>query len=141
MQRVPKVAEKSMIEEDEMDEDQDPIVGPTGTPTGTIPIPERVLGQDFPRPQPKLDEDQPPPQPGPTELVKVVASEPEEWGQRLEPRTMNDAIRLAERMHLSHMFSGTGYGNGPAVLSTILLGRELGIPAMAALRSVHLIEG
>ena len=140
-ERVPKVAERSMIEEDEMDEDQDPIVGPTGTPTGTIPIPERVLGQDFPRPQPKLDEDQPPPKPEPTELVKVVASEPEEWGQRLEPRTMNDAIRLAERMHLSHMFSGTGYGNGPAVLSTILLGRELGIPAMAALRSVHLIEG
>ena len=28
-----------------------------------------------------------------------------------------------------------------AVLSTVMLGRELGLPAMAALRSVHIIEG
>ena len=42
-------------------------------------------------------------------------------------------------MHESHMFDG--YGSGKAVLSTILLGRELGMPAMASLRSVHNVEG
>ena len=52
---------------------------------------------------------------------------------------MADAVRLAQRMHDSRMFSG--YGTPQGVLSTILLGRELGIPAMGALRSVHLIEG
>ena len=43
------------------------------------------------------------------------------------------------RMHDSRMFSA--YGTPQAVLSTVLLGRELGMPAMAALRSVHVIEG
>ena len=52
---------------------------------------------------------------------------------------MADAVRLAQRMHDSRMFSG--YGLAQAVLSTILLGRELGMPAMASLRSVHLIKG
>ena len=37
------------------------------------------------------------------------------------------------------MFSA--YGTPQAVLSTLMLGRELGLPAMAALRSVHIIEG
>ena len=57
----------------------------------------------------------------------------------LEPRSMNDAVRLAQRMHDSRMFSA--YGTPQAVLSTMLLGRELGMPAMASLRSVHVIEG
>ena len=52
---------------------------------------------------------------------------------------MADAVRLAQRMHDSRMFSA--YGTPQAVLSTILLGRELGMPAMGALRSVHVIEG
>ena len=52
---------------------------------------------------------------------------------------MEDARQLAKWMHESRMFSA--YGTPQAVLSTILLGRELGMPAMAALRSVHVIEG
>ena len=71
----------------------------------------------------------------------TVASDPApaEWERGLEPRSMNDAVRLAQRMHDSHMFSA--YGTPQAVLSTVLLGRELGMPAMAALRTVHIIEG
>ena len=52
---------------------------------------------------------------------------------------MSDARQLAKWMHDSRMFSA--YGTPQAVLSTMLLGRELGMPAMAALRSVHVIEG
>ena len=52
---------------------------------------------------------------------------------------MNDAVRLAQRLHDSRMFSA--YGTPQAVLSTVLLGRELGMPAMASLRSIHIIEG
>ena len=48
-------------------------------------------------------------------------------------------VQLAQWMHDSRMFSA--YGTPQAVLSTMLLGRELGMPAMAALRSVHVIEG
>jgi hypothetical protein len=33
------------------------------------------------------------------------------------------------------------YGSPPAVLSTVMVGRELGLPAMASLRCIHNIEG
>ena len=148
-ERVPKVAETFM--EDEMDEEP---AAAEGTPTGTTPTPERVLGQEFPRLPPSESSDHavmhqikpdPPPappkkqQPESTALVPVVASEPEEWDRRLEPRCMADAVRFAQRMHDSRMFLGD-YGTPQAVLGTILLGRELGIPAMASLRTVHIID-
>ena len=77
----------------------------------------------------------------PVETAALVPVEPApvEWERGLEPRSMNDACLLAKRLHESRMFSA--YGQPQAVLSTILLGRELGMPAMAALRSVHIIEG
>ena len=79
-------------------------------------------------------------EPKPSKAVAVVEQPaPDEWERSLEPRSMNDAVRLAQRLHDSHMFSG--YGSPQAVLSTVLLGRELGLPAMASLRSVHVIEG
>ena len=52
---------------------------------------------------------------------------------------MHEACLLAKRLHQSLLFSG--YGSPQAVLSTIMLGRELGLPSMAALRSVHIIKG
>ena len=108
---------------------------PTGTPTGTTPIPERVLGQEFPRPLPKPEA----PGPATAALIPSVAPAPDEWERGLEPRSMDDAVRLAQRLHDSRMFSA--YGTPQGVLSTVLLGRELGLPAMASLRSVHIIEG
>ena len=52
---------------------------------------------------------------------------------------MDEARVLAKWLFESRMFSA--YGTPQSVLSTVLLGRELGLPAMAALRSVHIIEG
>ena len=82
----------------------------------------------------------PPEEPKPAAAVAVVEQPaPDEWERSLEPRSMHEACLLAKRLHQSHMFDG--YGSPQAVLSTVLLGRELGLPAMASLRSVHLIEG
>ena len=79
-------------------------------------------------------------EPKPAAPVQVAAEPaPVEWERGLEPRTMNEACLLAKRLHESRMFSA--YGTPQAVLSTVLLGRELGMPAMASLRSVHVIEG
>lgn len=64
---------------------------------------------------------------------------PSEYERQLDPRSMSDARVLAADMFSSRMFSS--YGSAPAVLSTILLGRELGLPAMASLRSIYNIEG
>lgn len=64
---------------------------------------------------------------------------PVDFSQQLEPRTMPEAVQLAQRMFESRLFSA--YGTPQAVLATVLAGRELGIPAMAALRAFHIIEG
>lgn len=64
---------------------------------------------------------------------------PLDFSQQLEPRTMPEAVQLAQRMFESRLFSA--YGTPQAVLATVLAGRELGIPAMASLRAFHIIEG
>lgn len=61
------------------------------------------------------------------------------YERQLDPRTAVEARALATDMHNSHMFSA--YGSAPAVLSTILLGRELGLPAMASLRLIYNVDG
>ena len=132
-ERVPKVAE-AFMEGEPMGDRNEPTT--VDLPTHT-PWEDEQLG--------KLKPD-PPPAPPPKETVETVAlvadvveSAPDEWERGLEPRCMDDAVRLAQRMHDSRMFSA--YGLPQAVLSTILLGRELGMPAMASLRSVHTIKG
>lgn len=68
-----------------------------------------------------------------------VLPAPAEWERGLDPRSMKDARLLAKDLYDSRMFSA--YGTPQGVLSTIMVGRELGLPAMASLRSVHNIEG
>lgn len=70
---------------------------------------------------------------------EVLDAVPVEWERRLDPRSPRDARVLAEDLFRSRMFSA--YGTPQAVLSTIMAGRELGFPAMASLRSFHIIEG
>ena len=78
--------------------------------------------------------------PKPVSAVEVIEQPaPEEWERSLEPRSMHEACLLAKRLYEGKMFSA--YGSPQAVLSTLLLGRELGLPAMASLRSVHVIKG
>lgn len=72
------------------------------------------------------------------ELAPYVGP-PLDFSQQLEPRTMQEAVVLADRMFQSRLFSA--YGTPQAVLATVLAGRELGIPAMASLRAFHIIEG
>ena len=81
--------------------------------------------------------------PEPTALAirepDAIIPAPAEWERGLDPRSMKDARILAEDMFKSRMFSA--YGTPHGVLSTVMVGRELGLPAMASLRSIHNIEG
>jgi hypothetical protein len=71
----------------------------------------------------------------------IVRDEPPvDYERQLDPRSMKDARILAQDMHASRMFIGT-YGTPQGVLSTVMLGRELGLPAMASLRQIHIVEG
>lgn len=69
----------------------------------------------------------------------VEVAPPASYQLQLDPRSMSDARVLAKDMHASRMFSA--YGTPQGVLATIMLGRELGLPAMASLRQIHVIEG
>lgn len=64
---------------------------------------------------------------------------PDSWERGLDPRSMREARLLAKDMYDSRMFSA--YGTPQAVLATVMVGRELGLPAMASLRCIHNIEG
>jgi len=75
----------------------------------------------------------------PALVAEVVTPAPVEWERQLDPRSMKDAMVLANNMHASRMFAA--YGTPQAVLATVMAGRELGIPAMGALRAFHIIEG
>jgi 5'-3' exonuclease len=85
----------------------------------------------------------PPPAPGADMAAKpsqaLVAAPPAEWNRQLEPRSMSEAGQLAKWVHESRQFSA--YGTPQAVLATVLAGRELGLQAMASLRSIHIVEG
>ena len=80
----------------------------------------------------------PPMQPMPAEPQGLVPA-PLPFERQLEPVSLQGAKQLAADLFASRLFSA--YGNAPAVLSTILAGRELGLQSMAALRSFHIIEG
>lgn len=69
----------------------------------------------------------------------VIDAVPVEYERQLDPRSLGQAETLATRMYESRMFSG--YGSPQAVFSAILVGRELGMPAMASLRGIHVVEG
>lgn len=69
----------------------------------------------------------------------ILTPAPAEWERQLDPRSMKDARVLAKDLYDSRMFSA--YGTPQGVLSTVMVGRELGLPAMASLRCIHNIEG
>jgi 5'-3' exonuclease len=102
-----------------------PSTGPTLVPSSDAPAPATEEA------------------PAPTTIAKrdpdVLAPAPAEWERQLDPRSMGQAQALAMNMFKAAMFGG--YGNPQAVLSTIMVGRELGIPAMTSLRCIHNIEG
>lgn len=61
------------------------------------------------------------------------------YERALDPRNMAEAITLAKDMFLARNFAGAS--SPQTALATILMGREMGIPAMTALRTIHVIDG
>lgn len=118
----------------------------SSSPTTTIP-PATSTTSDSTAPEPPAAAT-PPPATGsvpqstalavPAQMSEVLPA-PESYERGLDPRSMRDARVLAKDMFDSRMFSA--YGTPQAVLATVMVGRELGLPAMASLRTVHNIDG
>lgn len=59
----------------------------------------------------------------------------------LVPRSIEECVDLATRLAESSLLPAAMRGKIPDVLITIMAGQELGLPPMAALRSIDVIEG
>jgi 5'-3' exonuclease len=138
--RVPKDAETFGMDdsaEEEAMESHEPTTGPAIVTTTAAPAFTATTENQPPASTTTLA----PASESSTALVvrdgEVIA--PAEYERQLDPRSMKDAITLAKHMYESRMFSS--YGTPQGVLATVMVGRELGLPAMASLRSIHNIEG
>lgn len=107
-------------------DDEEPMPEPTDTPVTTA---EPAAASVEPAPVVAIA----------TRQSESLAPAPAEWERQLEPRSMKQVQSLALDMWKSGMFSA--YGTPEAVLSTVLTGRELGLPAMASLRCIYNLEG
>jgi DNA polymerase-1 len=125
VERVPQaVAAFVRMEDDDMDEQPLELTPPADAPVDAVTSPA-----------PAADA-------APSAIARrdvEVLPAPKDWERGLDPRSMKEARVLATDMYESRMFSA--YGTPQAVLSTVMVGRELGLPAMASLRCVHVIEG
>lgn len=72
-------------------------------------------------------------------MVRGPAAALVEWERQLEPQDITQAKELSNWIFQSRLFSA--YGHPAGVLTTILAGREMGLPAMASLRALHIVEG
>jgi 5'-3' exonuclease len=61
------------------------------------------------------------------------------YEQRMLPRDLREARIIAKDIHDAHLFSA--FGSPQAVLTAVMLGSEFGMPPVASLRGVHIIEG
>lgn len=116
---------------------------PQAAPTLAFSDPEDDDERDEPLPPPKIETPAPHAAEPPTALAVresagIVTGEVV-WERQLDPRSMKEARMLATDLFESRMFSA--YGSPHAVLSTIMVGRELGVPAMSSLRTIYNIEG
>lgn len=140
-ERTPKVVPMLDFAEEPEDEPADAPLAPVPPPSRPVVVPQAA--QEAP-PAAEAPESTPPTAASPGTALAVrepdlVMPAPAEWERQLDPRSMRDARLLAKDMYDSRMFAA--YGTPQAVLSTVMVGRELGLPAMASLRSVHIIEG
>lgn len=143
-ERVPKDAATFLQEDEPMEAPEaiDVLREANGVAPETIPPPAETNGGNGETKE-TARETVPGTAPGPTALARVepevIDAVPVEWERQLDPRSPKEVRVLAADLHASRMFSA--YGTPQAVLATIMAGRELGFPALAALRSFHVIEG
>lgn len=116
---------------------------------------EAILAERKPQPLVAVEDDDPigeldgeevTPAPAPTATVTATAAPandstslvPVKWEMQLEPANPGGAMALAK--HLMNSRALSGYGTPEAILAVIIAGREMGIPAMAALRGFCVID-
>lgn len=80
-----------------------------------------------------------PPSAAPLVAIGVDPSSAD-WAMGLQPRDAGEAYRMAKCFHASRLYEKK-FKNVDAIWTVILLGREHGLSALAALQSLTIIEG
>lgn len=70
----------------------------------------------------------------------VVPAQQVEWSLQLEPRTIDGAFKLARGLHESRLYASK-FASPEAIMTVMIRGREMGIPALVALDVFHFFEG
>lgn len=104
-----------------------------------VDIEEQLREAEAPEPEPSAPVVEAEPVSGPGIQRAMVPYQNGDWARGLEPRDMAEAKQLAKYVLDSRLFSA--FGTPQAALLVIMSGRELGIGAMSALRSFHIVEG
>lgn len=82
----------------------------------------------------------PPAQPAaPAVEAESVALVPAEYARQLEPTSMGTAYKLAKALYASRLYSR--FPTAEAIFAVVCRGREMGVGALTALDSFHIIEG
>jgi 5'-3' exonuclease len=71
--------------------------------------------------------------------VQAITRVPVEYNQQLEPMNIDQAFRLARGLANSRLYGK--FPNAEAIMAVIIRGREMGLGALTALDSMHVIEG
>ncbi len=109
-----------------------------------IPAVEPVDDIAHPMPDSSAPDAPLPPVKAPTQSMQLARVEPVidaeavPYERQLDPRTMGEAVLLAKDMFAARVF---GAGSAPDAMARILAGREMGIPAVTALRTIKIIDG
>lgn len=82
---------------------------------------------------------EPTPTPTPTETALTAQAEPVTFERGLEPTSIAKAYNLAKGLFESRLYSR--FSNPEAIMAVIIRGREMGLGALTALDSFHVIEG
>lgn len=69
----------------------------------------------------------------------TALAKPGDWSMGLEPQTLGAAMKLAVGLANSRLY--TRFPNAEAIWAIIIRGREMGLGALTALDSFHIIEG
>ena len=120
-----------------------PVVPPSSPAPAPAPAaPSRPVAQVAAPPEsaaPPSAQDAPSAPAPPAMPDALAVYEPHAWQLALEPRSPQQAIAMAHKLHHSTLFAS--YGNHDAILAVILAGRARGLDAVTALQGMHIIEG
>jgi 5'-3' exonuclease len=139
-ERERKTGEHNEVPDEEFDDEpgakppqEEPSMQEETTPPREEPAePKQTTTNDA---QQKSSPEASAPQP---EERRIVRASTDDWNYALEPSTPRGAWRLANAMCESRAF---GIANPETALAIIMKGRSLGLDAVTALTSFHMIEG